>query len=176
MLRWLSIVTLTILAGTMVACAREQDETPVPAELPVPKNKVVLEVIGNLSRQNSEYGVQFDMDMLHALPVVSIETHTSVTDGRKRFEGVLVRDLLKRVGADGTVVHASAINDYMVEIPISDFERFDVIIAYRVDGAALSSRDKGPLWMIYPRDAHAELQDIRYDYRWVWQLNVLEVE
>lgn len=26
-----------------------------------------------------------------------------------------------------------------------------------------------------PRDDHAELQDLRYDYRWVWQLDHLEI-
>jgi len=32
------------------------------------------------------------------------------------------------------------------------------------------------LWIIYPRSQHAELRDIRYDYRWVWQLVELRVE
>jgi hypothetical protein len=37
-------------------------------------------------------------------------------------------------------------------------------------------RDKGPLWIAYPRDFNKVLQDSRYDARWVWQLNKLHVE
>ena len=36
--------------------------------------------------------------------------------------------------------------------------------------------DKGPFWIVYPRDQHEVLQDIRYDYRWVWQLDSLQVK
>jgi hypothetical protein len=45
-----------------------------------------------------------------------------------------------------------------------------------MDGQTLSRDDKGPLWIVYPRDDHEALQDIRYDYRWVWQLYQLDVQ
>jgi hypothetical protein len=105
-----------------------------------------------------------------------IVTTTSVTDGPKTFEGFLIRDLLRTFDADGEVVVARALNDYKIEIPISDFERFDVIGALSMNGVPLSPRDKGPIWIVYPRDDHAELQDIRYDTRWVWQLVSLHVQ
>lgn len=105
-----------------------------------------------------------------------IVTSTSVTDGPQTFEGFLIRDLLQYYEADGEVVVARAHNDYQIEIPISDFERFDVIGALSMDGVPLSLRDKGPIWIVYPRDDHPELQDIRYDTRWVWQLVSLHVQ
>lgn len=109
-------------------------------------------------------------------PQVEIVTTTSVTDGPNTFEGFLIRDLFDAYEAEGEVVIARALNDYQVEIPFSDFERFDVIGALTMDGEALSPRDKGPIWIVYPRDDHRELQDIRYDTRWVWQLISLHVE
>lgn len=105
-----------------------------------------------------------------------IITTTSVTDGAQTFEGFLIRDLLQAFDADGEVVVARALNDYQIEIPISDFERFDVIGALSMGGVPLSPRDKGPIWIVYPRDDHPELQDIRYDTRWVWQLVSLHVQ
>lgn len=105
-----------------------------------------------------------------------IVTKTSVTDGPQTFEGFLIRDLLQAFDADGKVVVARALNDYQIEIPISDFERFDVIGALSMGGVPLSPRDKGPIWIVYPRDDHVELQDIRYDTRWVWQLVSLHVQ
>ena len=60
-------------------------------------------------------------------------------------------------------------------VPLEDLQ-FEPIIAMRVDNRLLTVRDKGPLWIVYPRDAHKVLQDTRYDARWVWQLSKLNIE
>lgn len=132
---------------------------------------VVLRVTGNIAGGP----VSFDLDSLRDLPEATLDTSTVVTDGTHRFTGFLMRDLLDRVGASGEHVTASALNDYAVDIPVSDFRDYDVIVAYAMDGTPLERADKGPLWIVYPRDDHAELQDIRFDYRWVWQLSGLEI-
>ena len=163
------------LALSLAACATEGVQSGEQIELTVPQGPVVLEVRGAIANANSDAVARFDMAMLQALPAVRLKTSTSVTDGAHVFEGVLVRDLLDRVRAKGATVIATAHNDYAVEIPMNDFRRFDAIIAYRMDGEPLSRADKGPLWIVYPRDQKAELQDIRYDYRWVWKLAALEV-
>ena len=147
-----------------------------PDALPLPNGPLVLEVDGALSRGNRGGAAHFDMEMLKALPVVQLETSTAVTDGTRRFEGFLMRDLLAHVGAHGASVTAIALNDYAIDIEVEEFERFDVLVAYEMDGEALRPSDKGPLWIVYPRDQHKELQDIRYDYRWVWQLRWLEIQ
>lgn len=144
--------------------------------LPTPEGSIVLEVRGALSRINSEDAAQFDMEMLQALPTVRLETTTAVTDGMRVFEGFLMRDLLDLVDARGSTVTASALNEYAIDIAIEEFDRFDIVVAYRMDGEPLLPSDKGPLWIVYPRDQHAELQDIRYDYRWVWQLRWLDIQ
>ncbi len=131
----------------------------------------VLRITGRIA----DGAAAFDLDALRALPATTLETSTVVTDGTHRFTGVLMRDFLDRLEAQGDHVTASALNDYAVDIPLADFRDYDVIIAYRMDGAALDRADKGPLWIVYPRDDHAALQDIRYDYRWVWQLSRLDV-
>lgn len=104
-----------------------------------------------------------------------LETTTAVTDGVRRFDGFLMRDLLQHVGAHGSTVTAGALNDYAIEIAIDEFDRYDILVAHSMDGEPLLPSDKGPLWIVYPRDRHAELQDIRYDYRWVWQLRRLDI-
>ena len=91
------------------------------------------------------------------------------------FEGVPLRALLERVGAQGEAIRASALNSYVALIPMKDLE-FEPILTTKVDGRVLTIRDKGPLWIAYPRDAHKILQDARYDSRWVWQLNKLHIE
>lgn len=113
---------------------------------------------------------------LDALEWHEIVTSTTVTDGRPLFRGVLMRDILALAGARGETVTARALNDYVIDIPVSDFHEFDVIAALYMDGTALTPRDKGPVWIVYPRDDHAVLADIRYDMRWVWQLVALHVQ
>ncbi len=135
------------------------------------QERAVLHVTGQIAGGSAE----FTISQLRALPATTYDTSTVVTDGVHRFTGVLLRDLLGSLDAEGQVVTATALNDYTVDIPRSDFEDFDVIVGYSMNGEALDRADKGPLWIVYPRDAHSELQDIRYDYRWVWQLSELEI-
>lgn len=141
-----------------------------------PEGRILLEIEGAIAHTNQGDKAVFDRAMLDALPRATLDTSTVVTDGVRHFEGFYMRDLLDLVGAQGDTVVAGALNDYLIEIPITDFTRFDVVVATHMDGEQLERRDKGPLWIVYPRDDHAELQDLRYDYRWVWQLNRLEIE
>lgn len=137
-----------------------------------PDNDVLLEVTGNIAGDT----VELDREALEALPTTTLATSTVVTDGTHKFTGFLMRDLLDRLEAEGDQVVATALNDYIVDIPMSDFQDFDVIVAYSMDGEALQRDGKGPLWIVYPRDHNEALQDIRYDYRWVWQLYHLDVQ
>ncbi len=144
--------------------------------LPEPSEPIILAIGGSISHTNAGDSAQFDARMLSHLETHTLATETSVTDGVNHFEGFLLRDLLEWVGADGKQVIATALNDYIVAIPLDDFYQYDVLIATHMDGEALTPRDKGPLWIVSPRSDHTELQDIRYDYRWVWQLTGLTVE
>src|SRR5699024_1103254 len=107
------------------------------------------------------------------MPLTRVSTSTIVTDGVITFTGILMRDLLDYVGYFPEAVTATALNDYEIDIPASDFTDFDVLLAWQADDEVLTRHDKGPFWIIYPRDDHIRLQDIRYDYRWVWQLHRL---
>ncbi|MGE4533751.1 molybdopterin-dependent oxidoreductase [Halomonas sp.] len=161
-----------LLLCTLLLVGPAQGKSPLPA----PSGEVVLTVSGEVGLTNVDDEAHLDSDMLAALPRERLTTHTSVTDGPQTFEGFLARDLLDALHAEGERVTAMALNDYLAEIPVADFERYDVLLADTMNGERLTRRDKGPLWIVYPRDDHDELQDIRYDYRWVWQLHRLEVE
>jgi hypothetical protein len=143
--------------------------------LPMPKGPVVLTVSGQLERTNGEGVALFDMEMLEALGRASFATRSELSDVPQLFEGIPLRALLERVGAHGKRLRASALNDYVSVLPMEDLS-FQPILATKVDGRVLTIRDKGPLWIVYPRDHHKVLQDAKYDARWVWQLNKLHVE
>jgi hypothetical protein len=143
--------------------------------LPDPQGEVILRILGNVAQPNAGDEVHFDREMIEALPRHTLETSTSVTDGVNLFEGVLMRDILEVAGAEGEITTAIALNDYVIDIPTEDFHSYDVLAALYMDGERLLPRDKGPIWIVYPRDDFPELTDIRYDYRWVWQLTRLEI-
>lgn len=116
-----------------------------------------------------------EADLL-AMPQVTIRTRTEFTDGVVEFVGPLARDVVEKVGdGEATTLHAVAINDYTVDIPLEEVFEYDVILAMKADGRRLSRRGKGPIWIIYPLDDHAELSDPIYNQRLIWQLSELEL-
>jgi len=143
--------------------------------LPPAAEPVLLSVTGAIDATNSPGEARFDRTMLEGLGRGVIRTSTPWTEGVRLFEGVPLRRVLDRVGARGTRLHATALNAYEVTLPIADLA-YDPLLAMRMDGERLFARGKGPLWIVYPRDQNALLQNERFDQRWVWQLVRLHVE
>ncbi len=148
----------------------------VAESLPQPSGKVILTVSGNIRNTNGDGVAEFDRAMLEALGMTELQTSTEWTTGRLIFEGVLARDLLEAVGADGTAAHAVALNDYAVEIPLADFRDYPVILALKMDGKYMRVRDKGPIWVVYPHEQYDELKAEAIQPRWIWQLRRLEIQ
>jgi len=118
----------------------------------------------------------YDMAFLKSLPQHSISTHTPWYKNAVTFTGPLVRDVLAAAKVKGDLMYAIAADDYRVKIPFSDCVQYDMILAHQMDGVALTAKDKGPLFVVYPYDSKPELQSIRFYERSVWQLKSLRVE
>ena len=149
--------------------------TTVAGSLPAPTGEVLLRIFGKIETPNQGADALFDFRGLAALPASELETSTAWNEEPVRFEGVLLRDLLAAVGAQGQTLHASAVNDYAVAIPAADARAYDVLVAYRMNGAAMELRDKGPLWIVYPVDQNPELEGPETEAKMIWQLRELEV-
>ena len=134
-----------------------------------------ISVSGKIAQRNDDRGYTLDRAGLESLGIAELRTTTPWTDGVGRFRGVLARDLLDRLGAGGTRVHAVALNDYATDIPLTDFYSYPVLLAFEMDGKTLTPRDKGPLWIVYPLDDYAELQEGVTNRKMVWQLTELDV-
>ena len=146
------------------------------AALARPQGRVVLTVSGKISESNKDGAAEFDMPMLEAMGMESFVTTTPWYNGPVRFEGVRMARLMDAVGASGTSVTATALNDYTSEIPIEDFRKFPVLLAIKRDGEYMPVRDKGPLFVVYPYDSDPELKHQRYYSRSPWQLARLIVK
>lgn len=132
------------------------------------------DVVLTVMRPNGEPQT-YAMEALEALGVKTITTTTSWTDGPVRFEGVPVAAILDAAGGAPTTVKAIAINDYSADLPADELRRYPAIVATRMNGERMALRDKGPLWIVYPRDDFPELNDEKHNFKWVWQLKALEL-
>jgi hypothetical protein len=143
-------------------------------QLPMPTGEVILTVSGAIGKTNSQAGAKFDLDLLRALQWVEVNTFTSFTDGMQTFEGPRLSSLLDFVAASGTIIGASAINDYFVDIPVTHAENQGVVLAIFQNGKEMTVRDKGPIWVIYPQsEEEAKLK--RFDNEMIWQLISMEI-
>ena len=143
--------------------------------IPAPTGEVILTVSGAIENTNAPGEARFDLAMLEALPSHEIVTSTPWSKDTLTFTGPLARDLMDLVGATGNTVRAIALNDYKSEIPLSDFENYDVVIAVKLNGSYMRIRDKGPLWIAYPLDQVPEIRESAPP-KMVWQLTRLVVE
>ena len=164
------IVSRLLLASACVAGPALASEP-----LPLPEGDVILEVRGAIGRQNVGDAALLDRTLLESFGTATMQTATPWTDGRPVFEGVPATRLLAALDASGEVIVARALNDYEVEIPVSDFERYDVLFALKQDGRYMRVRDKGPIWIVYPMDEHPEVGNQELQQRWIWQLKSLYV-
>ncbi len=137
---------------------------------------VVLTVSGAITEMNSDNVAEFDRELLKTLGEVTVETTTIWTEGVQTFVGVPLNALLEAVGAEGNVLRASAINDYAVEIPVTDAVPDGPLVAYLRNGEPMSVREKGPLWLIYPFDSSPDYQSELIYTRSIWQLDRIEVQ
>jgi hypothetical protein len=144
--------------------------------LDAPKGRTVLTVSGQITVKNAGDKASFDMAMLEALPQHSFTTRTPWYDKPVRFTGPLLADVLDAVKANGTVLEATALNDYTITIPMTDAREFKVVVARLLNGEPMRVRDKGPLFVIYPFDSSLELRKSVYYERSIWQLKALNVK
>ena len=144
--------------------------------LDAPRGPVELTLVGKLRTPNQGKSAVFDMAMLDKLPQHSIATETPWHTGTHKFTGPLVRDVLAAAGVQGTLLRAVALNDYRVDIPADDVQKFDVVLASKLDDKPMRLRDKGPLFIMYPFHTRPELRDAIYYSRCIWQLKTIEVQ
>ena len=147
----------------LVAGAQAQDDAGS-------KDAVVLEVSANGADH------KFTLKELQSLPEHSFETETIWTEGPQEFEGVSLRTLLEHLAVTEGDINATAINDYTVTIPYEDATADGPMVAYHANGAEMSRRGKGPLWIVYPYDSDLKYQTETIYSRSIWQLDRITIE
>jgi len=165
-MKWMSVC----LSALMLLIA-------LPASaLDAPKGKVILTISGKVADKNSASAATFDLAMIEKLPQQTFTTMTPWDKQPIKFTGPLLRDVLAAAKASGTTIKAAALNDYQTSIPMDDAQKFDVILAHKMNGEEIPVKTKGPLFIVYPFDTKAELRSTVYYERSAWQLKSMTIE
>ncbi|UXU89830.1 molybdopterin-dependent oxidoreductase [Burkholderia sp. S-53] len=128
------------------------------------------------SNQQGKTAYVFSEQALMALPQHTIVTSTSWTP-KATFTGPRLSDVLKIVGAHGTQIEFRCIDEYTFTIPVSDANRYGVILARTMNGRVLGNDNYGPLWIMYPRDQYPdELKTPLGEAKFAWQIIGLTVK
>lgn len=118
---------------------------------------------------------RLSLSQIDAFGQGELVTGTPWTIGLQHFSGLPMRRLLEAVGARGTTLHATALNDYAVEMPIAAVVQAGAFVATRLDGAPLPIRLRGPFWIVFPWSQRPQL-DNPATRRWsIWQLQRLAI-
>lgn len=145
-------------------------------ELATPQNEVLLTISGNIEHTNSDRGAEFDLEMLESLEATTITTETPWTEAETSFTGVRLSVLLKIVGARSSSFRAIAFDDYWYDVVDVDFDEYPVIVAYKRDSDYMSTRNLGPLWIMFPFDDYRTLLTETNKASCVWHLTSLIVQ
>ena len=171
-----ALLFLALAALLFLALAAPADPPQGDTGLPHPQERVILTIAGAIARTNAAGEARFDRPMLDSLPQHEFATSTVWTEGVSVYSGVLLRDLLAAVGAEGTALTAHAIDGYSATIPLDSLADDGPLVASLRDGAAMSVRQRGPLWIVFPFDDNPSYRNDTTYNRSIWQLNRIEIE
>lgn len=119
--------------------------------------------------------VEMGYDALAALPQRQFSTSTNWTDGVQRFTGVPLTDLLDAVGVRQGRLELVALNDYSTVFEADNPTNAGALLAYLRDGARMTPREKGPLWLVYDYDSSVTYRTETIYARSIWQLDRINI-
>jgi len=144
--------------------------TPQPVSLPrLAAGKPVLGI-------TTPSGVRkFSLAELEAAGLKEVGTKTFWPADDGTYQGPLLADVLKLAGIENaTAIRVTALDGFSQVIPRADWNHWPLLLATRRDGQPLTTRNKGPLRILYPRDMDRALEDTVYRLRWVWLVRSIE--
>ena len=116
-------MTMRMIAGALTFASALFFASAAVALEPA-EGEVLLTVTGAIGQTNAGDAAAFDLAALEGMETaLVIETTTIWTEGMQTFEGVALVDLLAAIEAEGANLRAIALNDYAVDIPVSDARR-----------------------------------------------------
>jgi hypothetical protein len=179
-------VTTLILTLAVAACGGDPDsvyQVVTPASIspgspiPAPTEEVILTISGDVSVTNVGDTLQLDMPTLEHLGLVqyTVSDPHLLTD--VTYTGVLMSKLSEFVGASKSAsnIHIVALDDYHVDLSFEYIKKWPILLATRSNGEYMDVDSSGPTRIVFPYDSYSELDPVRYDHLWIWNIESMEV-
>jgi hypothetical protein len=119
--------------------------------------------------------VTLDRGAIDSLNRVELTVSDPFQKKQLGYKGVWLADLLRAVGVpeSATNLHITALDDYVVDIPMSDVRAGGIFFAVQnVDGSPIPVSAGGPTRIVFrdgtPSGANSE--------QWIWSLTTIEVQ
>lgn len=181
------IVGLLSVMLSIVACGTEANKAyavfsepsiNVGQAVPPPQGEVILTMSGNMNSNNSGADLAFDMQTLEKVGLIEYTIDDPWQDGQQvTYTGVLVSELLKVAGLNesATSLHLIALDDYAVDIPISEINQWPVMLATRRAGQYMGIDASGPTQIVFPFHSNPEIDKDTYKVQMIWNLRDIEI-
>ena len=175
------LTTLFLAAGLTVlaaACGGSEPAAPVAAppavaaETPLPKpvTPPVLVIRGG-TRPNVGAEVRLDQASLDALATYEQKLYEPFVKREVRFTGIYMAELLARAGVASGTVTVHALDDYTMDIAVSELVKPGVMLATKADGASIPIAAGGPIRLVFPPSSAIG----RSTDAWVWSIDTMTV-
>jgi hypothetical protein len=177
------LALVTILAACSSPAPKTIYTTISPATLkagdkiPAPTGDSILTVTGKIGTTNNESSIKMDLKTIESAGQVEYKVTDPFDQKDVVFRGVLVSTLLDlwQVSKDATKLHVVALNDYSVDVPISELRKYPVLFALQQDGQYMPVKTRGPAMFVFPYNDFTFDQVVVNNY-WAWQIKSIDVQ
>ncbi len=116
------------------------------------------------------------MSTLEKLGLVKYTVDDPWLQTQVSYTGILFADLLKYAGSPDSVtaIQVVALDGYAAEIPISEIQKWPVLLATQADGQHINIEHNGPTRVIFPYDSYSDITAARNMS--VWNIESLEIK
>ncbi len=146
-------------------------------KIPAPTGDVILTVTGKIGTTNSNGAIKMDLATIESVGLVDYKVLDPFQKKDTVFRGPLMGNLLDlwQVAKDATKLHVVALNDYVVDVPMSEVRKYPVVFALQQDGQYMPVSTRGPAMLVFPYNDFQFDQTVFNDY-WAWQIKTIDVQ
>ena len=178
------LALVILFTGCKPQTANEHYTVVAPASLtpgdaiPAPTGDPILTVSGQIGVKNAGDTLVLDMATLEKFGLVEYAVNDPWLNAKNTYQGVLLSEFLKFVDASdtATTLKIIALDDYAVDITITDIEKWTVLLATQTNGAYMTIENNGPTRVIFPYDFYPEIDQLTYKDLWVWNIASMEIK
>jgi len=182
------LISLLLLTVLVAACGSAQPATPIYQRvsdaklkagdaIPKPTGDTILTVTGKIGAANDGDKIVMDLATIESVGLVDYKVSDPFENKDVTFRGVLMTDLLNlwKVDKSATTLVMIALNDYSVDVPMTDFQQYPIIFALQEDGTYMPVSTRGPAMLVYPYN-NFQFDHEKYNDRWIWQIKSINVK